>query len=76
MSFSSSLSRIPRPFQPEIGAELAAERGLTLIKPFDEPQVVAGQGTTGLELAEQAAEEGIANADVHVCCGGGGSGGT
>lgn len=56
----------------EIGARLAKERGLTLIKPFDEPQVIAGQGTTGLEIAEQAAEAGIASADVIVCCGGGG----
>lgn len=55
-----------------IGDRIAAERGLTLIKPFDEPQVIAGQGTTGLEIAEQAAEEGITRADVLVCCGGGG----
>ncbi|NSX54915.1 threonine ammonia-lyase [Parasulfitobacter algicola] len=55
-----------------IGEKLAAERGLTLIKPFDEPQVIAGQGTCGLEIAEQAAEEGIDTADVLVCCGGGG----
>lgn len=55
-----------------IGAQLSAERGLTLIKPFDEPQVIAGQGTVGLEIAAQAAEAGIAEADVLVCCGGGG----
>ncbi len=55
-----------------IGAKLAAERGLTLIKPYDEPQVIAGQGTTGLEIAEQAASEGVTEADVLVCCGGGG----
>jgi threonine dehydratase len=52
-----------------IGASLSAERGLTLIKPFDDPQVIAGQGTTGLEIAAQA---GVAQADVVVCCGGGG----
>jgi threonine dehydratase len=56
----------------EIGARLAAERGLTLIKPFDEPQVIAGQGTCGLEIAAQAAEAGVTRADVLVCCGGGG----
>lgn len=56
----------------EIGATLSAERGLTLIRPYDEPQVIAGQGTTGLEIAEQAAEQGIERADVLVCCGGGG----
>lgn len=55
-----------------IGARLAEQRGLTLIKPFDEPQVIAGQGTTGLEIAEQAAAFGVETADVIVCCGGGG----
>jgi threonine dehydratase len=55
-----------------IGAKLSSERGLTLIKPYDEPQVIAGQGTCGLEIAEQAAEAGITAADVLVCCGGGG----
>ena len=55
-----------------IGARLAAERGLTLIKPFDDREVIAGQGTTGLEIAEQAAEVGVTRADVLVCCGGGG----
>ena len=55
-----------------IGARISEERGLTLIKPFDEPQVIAGQGTCGLEIAQQAAEHGIKTADVIVCCGGGG----
>ncbi|EDQ34138.2 Threonine dehydratase [Hoeflea phototrophica DFL-43] len=55
-----------------IAAELSTARGLTLIKPFDEPQVIAGQGTCGLEIAEQAKSEGVTNADVLVCCGGGG----
>ncbi|MGR3760329.1 threonine ammonia-lyase [Roseobacteraceae bacterium NS-SX3] len=56
----------------EAGRSLAEERGLTLIKPYDEPQVIAGQGTAGLEIAEQAAAEGVKEADVLVCCGGGG----
>lgn len=55
-----------------IGAALAEERGLTLIRPFDDEYVIAGQGTTGLEIAEQAAEAGIETAEVLVCCGGGG----
>ncbi len=55
-----------------IGARLASERGLTLIKPFDDAQVIAGQGTVGLEIAEQAAAAGIARAEVLTCCGGGG----
>ena len=55
-----------------IGGALAQSRGLTLIKPFDNAMVIAGQGTTGLEIAEQAAEVGVTQADVLVCCGGGG----
>lgn len=56
----------------DIGAALSEERGLTLIRPYDEPQVIAGQGTCGLEIAEDANRMGIENADVIVCCGGGG----
>ncbi|KPU84211.1 threonine ammonia-lyase [Marinosulfonomonas sp. PRT-SC04] len=56
----------------EIGARLAAERGLTLVKPFDDELVIAGQGTNGLEIAAQAAELGITSAQVLVPCGGGG----
>lgn len=56
----------------QIGNTLSSERGLTLIRPYDEPQVIAGQGTCGLEIAEQAACDGVTDADVLVCCGGGG----
>ncbi|MFC3088238.1 threonine ammonia-lyase [Tabrizicola soli] len=55
-----------------IGTALASQRGLTLVKPFDDPQVIAGQGTVGLELAEQAAKAGVARAPVLIPCGGGG----
>ncbi len=55
-----------------ISAKLAQERGLTLIKPFDDAGVIAGQGTVGLEIAAQAAALGVERADVLVCCGGGG----
>jgi len=55
-----------------LGQRLAQERGLALIPPFDHPEVIAGQGTTGLELAIQAREEGVTRSDVLVCCGGGG----
>ena len=43
-----------------------------LIKPFDNENVIAGQGTVGLEIATQASGFGIEQADVLVCCGGGG----
>ncbi len=38
----------------EIGARLAGERGLELVKPYDDPLVMAGQGTVALELLEEA----------------------
>ncbi|HEY3605495.1 MAG TPA: threonine ammonia-lyase [Sporichthyaceae bacterium] len=37
----------------EYAAEYAAERGAVLIHPFDHPDIVAGQGTLGLEILEQ-----------------------
>jgi threonine dehydratase len=37
----------------EIGKRLAAERGLTVISPYDHPHVIAGQGTAAMELLEQ-----------------------
>ncbi|CUX20816.1 putative threonine dehydratase (fragment) [Agrobacterium tumefaciens str. Kerr 14] len=55
-----------------IGDRISRERGLTLIRPYDEPLVIAGQGTVGLEIAEQGAELGIYAAEVLVPCGGGG----
>ena len=55
-----------------IGARLQEERGLPLIKPFDNVDVIAGQGTCGLEIAQQAREAGIERAEVLACCGGGG----
>ncbi|MFV0490771.1 MAG: threonine/serine dehydratase [Pseudorhodobacter sp.] len=56
----------------KIGADLAQKRGLTLIKPFDNDHVIAGQGTVGLEIAEQAAKAGVTEADTLIPCGGGG----
>ncbi len=55
-----------------IGGALAEARGLTLIRPYDDAEVIAGQGTTGLEIAAQAKAAGVAEAEVLVCCGGGG----
>ncbi len=55
-----------------ICSRIARERGLTLIKPYDDHQVIAGQGTIGLELAEQAAElDAAVDAAVVPCSGGG-----
>ena len=55
-----------------IGARLASERGLTLIKPYDDPYVIAGQGTVGLELAQQIVTQKLSTTAVLSCCGGGG----
>ncbi len=38
----------------ELGAGLAVERGLELVKPYDDPLVMAGQGTVALELLDEA----------------------
>jgi threonine dehydratase len=37
----------------EIGAKISGETGASLIRPFDDPNVIAGQGTLGLEIAEE-----------------------
>jgi threonine dehydratase len=51
-----------------IGRGLADERGMTLIPPYDHPDVIAGQGTAALELIEDV---GTLDA-LFVCLGGGG----
>lgn len=55
-----------------IAAALAAERGAVLVPSYDDPDIIAGQGTIGIELAEQAADRGVTLDDVLVCCSGGG----
>jgi threonine dehydratase len=55
-----------------IAARIREERGATLIKPFDDPQIIAGQGTVGLEIAEDAARFGVTLDEVLVPCSGGG----
>jgi threonine dehydratase len=61
-----------RESREEIAARLANERGAVLVPSFDDPHVIAGQGTVGVEIVEQAAELGIRPDDVVVCCSGGG----
>jgi len=51
-----------------IGARLAAERGMTLVPPYDDPQVMAGQGTAAAELIEETGPLDL----LLVCVGGGG----
>ncbi|MDX2222395.1 MAG: threonine/serine dehydratase [Rhodospirillaceae bacterium] len=55
-----------------ISFQIARQRGLTVVPAYDDPIIIAGQGTLGLELAEQAAELGIALDEVLVPVSGGG----
>ncbi len=56
----------------EIGGALAAARGATIVPPYDDRHIIAGQGTAGLESATDLAALGV-TADVALtCCGGGG----
>lgn len=55
----------------DISRRLCEETGATLIPSFDHFGVIAGQGTCGLEIAEQLSERGE-TADQLVCCVGGG----
>jgi threo-3-hydroxy-L-aspartate ammonia-lyase len=52
----------------EVAARIAAERGLTLIPPFDHPHIVAGQGTAAKELIEDTGPLDV----LLVPCGGAG----
>lgn len=55
-----------------LATRLAAERGATLVPPFDHPHVIAGQGTLAIELVEDAAAAGLGLDALAVCTGGGG----
>jgi threonine dehydratase len=55
-----------------IALRLCSERGATLVRPFDDPFVVAGQGTVGRETAQEAERRGIVLDWVLVPCSGGG----
>ena len=57
-----------REVREEVGARLAAERGLAVIPPYDHPHVIAGQGTAALELFDAVGDLDL----MLVCCGGGG----
>jgi threonine dehydratase len=55
-----------------IAAKICAERGAVLVKPFDDAGIIAGQGTAGLEIAEDAARLGLSLDEVLSPCSGGG----
>ena len=55
-----------------IARELAAERGAVVVPSYNHDHIIAGQGTVGLEIAEQCDELGMRPDSVLICCGGGG----
>ncbi len=55
-----------------IAEEIRAARGATMVPPFEHPHVIAGQGTIGLEIAEQARAMGAGVDLVIAPCSGGG----
>ena len=55
-----------------LSAAFVARTGASLVPPFDHPDVIAGQGTLALELAEDAAAAGLTLDALLVCTGGGG----
>ena len=55
-----------------LSAAFVARTGASLVPPFDHPDVMAGQGTAALELAEDAASAGLTLDALLVCTGGGG----
>lgn len=55
-----------------IAERLGQERGLSMVRPYDDRLIMAGQGTTGLEIIQQLAERDLEPERVLVPCGGGG----
>jgi threonine dehydratase len=56
----------------EIAERIALDRGATLVPPFEHRDIIAGQGTTGLEFFEQAEQRGLALDALLVGASGGG----
>lgn len=55
-----------------IGREIAAAEGRTVVPPYDDPAIIAGQGTVGNELANQCLAGDVLPDAVVIPCGGGG----
>ncbi|MBA3069976.1 MAG: threonine/serine dehydratase [Hyphomonas sp.] len=60
-----------RESREEISNRLAAERGAVVVPSYDDRDIIAGQGTAGLEFARQMQADGEA-LDALICCTGGG----
>ena len=55
-----------------IAADIAEREGRVIIPPYDDAEIIAGQGTIGLEIIEQLAEKSLSIDGVLCPCGGGG----
>ena len=55
----------------KIASEIALKENKTIIKPYDDLDVIAGQGTVGKEIAEELKLKNI-QPDIYLCCCGGG----
>ncbi len=55
-----------------IAARIADEQGAVLVPPYNHADIIAGQGTAGLEIIEQSAAMGLVPDQLFVCCSGGG----
>ena len=60
-----------RESREEISARIAGERGAVVVPSYDDPHIIAGQGTAGLEFARQM-QAGGETLDALICCTGGG----
>jgi threonine dehydratase len=56
----------------QIARRLCADQGSVLVPSYDDPHIIAGQGTMGIEIAEQAYDQRCTIDQVLVPCGGGG----
>lgn len=61
-----------RPSMVARATEMATAEGRVLVPPFDDPDIIAGQGTVGLEIAQDMTARGLKPDAVVIPCGGGG----
>ena len=65
--YGAEVILVPQAARETVAKQFVAERGMTLIPPYDHPDIIAGQGTVGLEIFED-----LSNVDVVVVPVGGG----
>lgn len=55
-----------------VASRVVGDSGATVVPPYNDPHIMAGQGTVGLEMAQDLAAQGIVPDQALSCCGGGG----